>query len=51
MNTQIDFIKVKDFLQQEITLQKGDYLYENDKSSYPVKEDFDFAKLLLYNCN
>lgn len=43
MNIPIDFIRITDFLQKGNTLQLGDHLYENDKTSYPTGEDFDFV--------
>jgi len=43
MNIPIDFIRITDFRQKRNTLRLGDHLYENDETSYPTRENFDFV--------
>lgn len=41
----LEFKSLNDFLESAIILQKGDYLYEHDKDTYPLKKELDISNL------
>ncbi len=48
---ELEFKRMDDFLKLEVELQNGDYLYEHDKETYPLKNEFDLENLYFVTMN
>ncbi|SFN60001.1 hypothetical protein SAMN05444143_1341 [Flavobacterium succinicans] len=44
---ELEYINLTEFLNRNIPLKKGDYLYKHDKNEYPLKNEYDISNLFF----
>ena len=42
---ELEYVYIKDFLNSDTQLRKGDYIYKHDKNQHPLKSEYDLANL------